>query len=128
MATQIHDSAPESVPRIRQMLEGLHTDNIFENTSVIDALAAFGGLPLQVSTDEALSEMRSLIASTAENDLTIIEIAEEYKVTTTQFLENRAYGCISNIFEDVFQGVYCVALEKTEDCLVGRKKFIMRRT
>jgi hypothetical protein len=115
MATQIHETAPERLPRIRQMLEGFDPDNIFVNSSVIDALAAFGGLPLQVSTDEALSEMRSLIASTADNDPTIIEMADQCKVTTTDFLGDRAYGCISNIFEDVFQGVYYEAYCQLSD-------------
>jgi hypothetical protein len=106
LAFRIHEKAPERVPEVQQMLEGFHSDNIFESSSVMEALAAFGGLELPVSLDQAMAELRSLIGSTAAEDVNVVETAERCGVTPKQVLRERAYGYVGNVFEDIFQGVY----------------------
>jgi hypothetical protein len=106
MCRQIHENAPEELPRVREMLGSFETDDIGVNTALLEALACYGGLDLPVSLETAVSEMKSVITLNATTDPAVIQIAELCEVSPDQYIADQAYSHLSRIFEDVFQGVY----------------------
>src|SRR2546425_6838219 len=106
MSHEVHENAPEELPGIRAMLESFDTNDIMVNTSLVEALAAYDSLEPPVSADAALSEMRAVIDPHTASDPASIEIASMSGISVEQLLSDRAYGLLSNIFEDVFQGAY----------------------
>jgi hypothetical protein len=115
MARYIDEIAPEHLPPIRQMLEAFETDQVFENALRLEALAAFGGLDLPVSLTAALSEMKSLISLGVLENSDFLAEAEAYGLSPQQMLAQKARGCLTNIFEDIFQGVYSEAYSELSD-------------
>jgi hypothetical protein len=107
--------APEYVSVIRQMLEQFETDDIMENTLRLDALTSFGGLEPPVSLNQALLEMRALIAPNAVVNPDLIQLAESFAVSPERMLAQNAQRCLSNIFEEIFQGVYDEAYSELSD-------------
>lgn len=104
-----HDLSEAGVARICELLRGFETDNIFENTVLLETLSRYGALEPPVSAAEALEEMRSTITPNALNDHDVIEAARALDTAPAAFLAARANGCLSRIFEDVFGGAYCEA-------------------
>jgi hypothetical protein len=88
------------------MLEGFDTNNIVENTDKLVTLASYDGLELGVSVEDALSEMRTVIAPSAVDDPGLVGLAALSDVSPTQCLAEQAYNYLGRIFEDIFQGVY----------------------
>lgn len=124
----VHENCPDEIPRIREMINALSRENIVLNTVILETLAFYDGLDLVVSAEEAASEMRALI--TAElDDRELIEIAATCQVSPMEFLAGRAYGSLSRIFEDVFQGAYWAAYSELSEeekgrllCLAGQTR------
>src|SRR6266540_3879823 len=116
MRRPVEEIFPEELAQIREMLESFETDNIVENTVRLETLASYDGLDLVVSADDALSEMKAAITPNAVSDPALIQLAALSDVPPAQFLAEHAYGCLSKIFEDIFQGVYSQAyFELSED-------------
>jgi len=115
MARYVDEIAPQHLTPIRQMLESFETDHIMENTLRLETLASYGGLDLPVYLNDALSEMRSLIAPGAAENPELIRLAESLEVSPAQMLAQNARSCTINIFEDIFQGVYCEAYSELSD-------------
>lgn len=116
-----HDTPRDAVPKVCEMLRGFETNNILENTVLLDTLSAYGGLESPVTAEDALSEMRSTIAPDALTDPAVIEAAQAFGTEPRAFLANRATGCLSRIFEDIFQGAYYGAyfeLSREEKCAI----------
>jgi hypothetical protein len=106
MSHEVHATAPEELPGIRSMLEDFDTNDINLNPAFIEALAAYDFVEPPVSPDAALSNLKAVIASGAPDDPAVVEIASLSDVSAEQFICDRAYGLLTNIFDDVFQGVY----------------------
>ena len=116
-----HDLPDAEIARICEMLSGFETDNIFENTILLETLSAYGGLDAPVSAEDALEEMRSTIEPDALEDPMVVEAAHAFGSEPSAFLASRASGCLSRIFEDIFQGAYCEAyhdLSREEKCAI----------
>ena len=92
------------------MLASFETDNMTVNTLRLETLASYDGLELAVSVEDALSEMRAVIAPNAADDPAVAQLEALSEVSPTQFLAGQAYGYWGRIFEDIFQGVYCGGL------------------
>ena len=103
-------SDPEAL-RIRDLLQTFDTNNIVENTFLHETLTAYGGLEPPVSSADALSDMRATIAPNALSDSTVVEAAHAVGTDAPAFLADRAIGCLSLMFEPVFQGAYYEAYE-----------------
>ncbi len=111
----------EAVSRVCEMLSGLETDNIMENTARLDALSAYGGVEPPVAVEDAFREMRGTIAADALSDPAIMEAARAFGTDPGTLLATRAIGCLNNIFEDIFQGAYSEAyseLSREEKCAI----------
>ena len=100
----IRERHPEKLEPIRELLAQFDTRNLFVSSALVELLAAYGMLEAPVPVDNALQEMRTVIAEghhgSGNGDKA--ELCE------------RAYGLISRIFEDVFQGAFYDAYESLE--------------
>lgn len=104
-----HDFSTDAIARICDVLRGFQTDNIFVNTVLLETLARYGGLEAPVTTENALAEMRATIATDAQDNPELADLARVCRVEPRDVLAGQAYGCLSRIFEDIFQGAYCEA-------------------
>ncbi len=104
-----HDFSTDAIARICNLLRGFQTDNIFVNTALLETLARYGGLEAPVTTESALAEMRATIAPDAWGNPALADLARVCGVEPGEVLAGHAYGCLSRIFEDIFQGAYCEA-------------------
>ena len=114
-------SSDAAIARICDMLHSFETDDLFENTCLLDALTTYGGLEAPVTSESALSEMRTTIAPNALSDSTVVEAAHALGSEPRAFLASRASGCLSSIFENIFQGAYAEAyheLSREEKCAI----------
>ena len=115
------DLSDAATTRIRDTLEELETDNIMENTVLLETLTAYGGLEAPVAPGDALAEMRSMIAANALSNCSLVEVAHALGSEPQRALATRAYGCLASIFEDIFQGAYGEAYEelsRAEKCSI----------
>lgn len=103
---EVHETAPEELPQIRAMLNSFDTNDIMVNTALLEALSAYDCLEPQVCIDSVVSELTSVIDEGAASDPATVELAFLDGISAEQVRANRAYGLLSNIFEDIFQGVY----------------------
>jgi hypothetical protein len=125
---QVEETCPDELPRIREMIERFDPEDmapaatlhsVILNTVRLETLASYGGLELPVSPESALSEMRAIIAPDAVTEDSLIQIAALCEVPPAELLAGQAYGCLSKIFEDIFQGAYYEAysgLSADEKC------------
>ena len=119
MHSTIDEQCREELARVRRMIEAVGRDNLMLNTVIVDTLALYGFLEPVVSAEDALTEVRKLI-SVAIDDPELTELATMLSMSGTEFLASRAYGCLSRIFEDVFQGAYWEAYSQLSDDEKGR--------
>jgi hypothetical protein len=129
MSSVVHRACPERISTIREMLQGFETRNIIVNTTLLETLTSYGGLDLGMTTADAVSEMRSLIAPKASDGPDVAELAAMAGVGVQQLLARRAESCLGKIFEDVFQGIYYDAYFELGDrekcallCLAGESE------
>jgi hypothetical protein len=106
-----HDFSASAMDRICGVLRGFDTKNIFINTTLFETLTRYGGLEPPVTAEAALAEMHSAIAPAALENPALDDVARTLGVEPLQVLAGQAYGCLSRIFEDVFQGAYCEAYD-----------------
>jgi hypothetical protein len=97
----MHELQPAEIQMIRELLAQFETRNLFLNSSLLELQAVYGVLEPPVSVDQAFAEMEAVIA----------EFAPGIKSNVGPELCNRAYGLLSNIFEDIYQGAYNEAYE-----------------
>lgn len=98
--------------------------------SVIEILGIYGGMEPIVSTEQAEHEFRRLVSPNAEFDEEIVtRCALRPEYTREEMLAEYAYSAISNIFEDVYVGVYNEAYESLSPeektkvlCMAGARK------
>jgi hypothetical protein len=112
----------EQIAKIRELLQGFETRDIFINTEILEALAGYGGFEPPVATEDAVKEMRDLIEATdvptAEQD----ECAHLSETTWPQYRRDAAHGALAKIFENIFMGAYWQAYsELSQD---QRKKLL----
>jgi hypothetical protein len=100
----IHERHPEKLEAIRELLAQFDTRNPFLSSFLVELLAAYGMLEAPVTVDKAIQQMRTVIAEGYDG------IGKDDKAE----LCDRAYGQISHIFEDVFQGAFYDAYESLE--------------
>jgi len=112
MRSAVEKAGPAAVTAMRTLLEGFETKNIFLNTTLLEVLAAYGGLNLDMDAGSALSEMRVLIQPGVRDSDDTRRAAELLSVEPVALLASRARSCIDRIFEDVFQGIYWEAYEE----------------
>ncbi len=113
------DLSDAATTRIRDTLDAFETDDLMENTVLLEALAAYGGLEAPITPEDALTEMRSMIKANALSDCTLTELARALGSEPRTVLASRARGCLGRIFEDIFQGAYWEAyqeLARDEKC------------
>lgn len=106
MQQAIQDTCPERVPQIHEMLNSVKGTNFLLNTAVLETLAAYDGIELSITAEDALQEMRSLIAPEAASDPLAIEAARVHGTSPIEVVAGLASSCLGKIFEDVFQGIY----------------------
>lgn len=109
MNRPVWNARPDLAPVIRKMLDDFEPDNIMTNTVRLEALASYDGLELAITAEDAAAEMRRLIQLNAIDDPQLAEVAALSGHTPGEWLAGLAYGCLTKIFEDIFQGVYCEA-------------------
>ena len=112
MRSAVDMAGPAAVTAMRTVLEGFETKNIFLNSTLLEVLAAYGGLELDMDSGSALSEMRVLIQPGVRDSDDTRRAAELLGVEPVALLASRARSCIDRIFEDVFQGIYWEAYEE----------------
>jgi hypothetical protein len=112
MRSAVETAGPAAVTAMRTLLEGFETKNIFLSTTLLEVLAAYGGLSLDIDAGSALSEMRLLLQPGVRDFDDTRRAAELLDVEPDAFLASRARSCIDRIFEDVFQGIYWEAYEE----------------
>jgi hypothetical protein len=112
----------DSVGRIRDLLQGFETTDIFLNTELLETLAAYDGFDRPVSEDDAMSEMHNLIDATDEPNAEQLELADLFETTWPQYRRDQAYGALGKIFEDIFQGAYYEAYQALSE--FKRKKLL----
>ena len=85
--------------KVREEVESfigtLQTSDIFLNTSIVDTLGAFGMLEPPVAADEVARDLAAILGGSEDPDL-----------------QKWAYRTVSNIFEDVYQGVFWDAISE----------------
>jgi hypothetical protein len=69
-------------------------NNILLSTALVDALGAFGMLESPVAAEDAATELATILGGSDEDPA----------------MQKQAYAAVSNIFEDVYQGVYYEAI------------------
>lgn len=106
MHQAVHDSGNEHLTRVRTILDTIGTNDLMVNSAVIECLLAYGQLELAVTPEDALSELKAILAPGAVDDPTLIQVAALSNETPAECLAERAYGALSRIFEEVFQWVY----------------------
>ncbi|MDP1572027.1 MAG: nuclease-related domain-containing protein [Vicinamibacterales bacterium] len=106
-----HEFSASAISRICGVLRGFDTKNILINTVLFETLARYGGLEPPVTAEAALAEMHSAIAPDALDDPALGDVARALGVEPREVLAGHAYGCLSRIFEDIFQGAYCEAYD-----------------
>jgi hypothetical protein len=94
--------------QIRAVLEGFKTNNVFVDGLRMEVLATYEGFDPPVSSEAALDEMMSIIATDQPPSPEDLELLEPQQ-TWEQFQRDRAYGALGKIFEDIFQGSYSEA-------------------
>ena len=106
-----HDLSDPAPPRVLGLLQSFETDDILESTFLLETLTIYGGVEPPLTSEEALAEMRATIALNARSESTVIAAAHASHIDPPALLATRASGCLSRIFEPVFQGVYAEAYE-----------------
>jgi hypothetical protein len=117
----IHVLRDFEIVRVRELLGGFETDNLLESTVLLETLSSYGAVDTPVTFEDALEEMRSTIAPDAHADPKVLEAARIVGCEPGVFLASRAGGCLSRIFEDIFQGAYWEAycgLSREEKCAI----------
>lgn len=114
MNQAIQKTCPEKLLEIREMLQHFDTDDIMVNTIRFETMAAFDALQLEIAPDDALREMRALIAPGAADNPSVIALAAASQVSPAECLSELARGCLGKIFEDIFQGIYLDAYSQLE--------------
>jgi len=109
LSHDVHETAREELSGIRSLLDSFDGNNIMLNTAVVDALTAYDFLEPPVSLEDALAEFQAVIAAKEPFDPALSGLASLSETSPEQFLCERAYGLLGNIFEDVFQNVYFAA-------------------
>jgi hypothetical protein len=84
----------EAREQLMTFLSSLHSNNVFLSSAIVEALCAYDMIPPLVSTDDVARELDEILAS------------QDDAVS-----QRRAYGAVSNIFEDVFQGAFWEVIE-----------------
>ncbi len=105
MRSTLEAQHPEELPHIREMIEAIDRNHIMLNTAIAETLASYDFLAPLVTPEDASSEVRKVI-SVGIDDPELIQLATMFGMSPSDCLASRAYGCISSMFEDVFQGVY----------------------
>ncbi len=109
MHREAEEDGPQRLEQIRAVLEGFETNNMFANRLRMEVLAAYEGFEPPVSSEAALEEMRSIIATDRPLGPEDIELLELQGQSWEQFRKDRAYDALGKIFEDIFQGSYSEA-------------------
>ncbi|AXC15994.1 hypothetical protein ACPOL_6784 (plasmid) [Acidisarcina polymorpha] len=122
---EMKDATEAQMQCARGLLERFVPNDIMLNSLRLEVLASYGGLELIVSVEEAIAEMRALI-SADQPPAQLLEWAQMERADVGQLRREWACGCLSKIFEDVFQGVYWDAYQALNDpdkveilCLAG---------
>jgi hypothetical protein len=95
------DLQPEELEMIQELLAQFETKDLFLNSSLLELLSVYGVMQPPVTVDEAAGEMKTLVA----------EFAPASGPIVTREQCGRAYGLLSNIFEDIYQGAYYEAYQ-----------------
>jgi hypothetical protein len=126
MRREMDDAGEIKMQEVRELLEGFETKDIMMNSLRLEVLASYGGLELLVSPEDALSEMKSLVSTDAKSISDENELAQLAGMSSEQLLREQAYGYLSKMFEDIYQGVYWDAYHELEEeerrkilCLAG---------
>jgi len=115
MSRRVEETCPEKLPQIREMLKSFDSDDVIINSLRWETLALYGGLEPLVSAESALSEMRGIIVSNAITEPSLVHTAAVCDESPAGFLARQAHGCLSRIFEDIFQGAYYEAYSELSD-------------
>jgi hypothetical protein len=106
MHHEAEEDGPHRLDQIRAVLEGFETNNVFVDGLRMEVLATYEGFEPPISSETALDEMRSIIATDRPASPEDLELLELQQQSWEQFQRDRAYGALGKIFEDIFQGSY----------------------
>jgi hypothetical protein len=113
LARHLSEHHPEKVPQVWSEIEScLSERNPVMNTFVLEALAGYDGYERPVEVEQALTEMRRLIAEEpplSEHFMIVEEQRPEHDEHRTRV--DHAYSIVDKMFEDVYQGAYYDAYE-----------------
>ncbi|WP_422303823.1 hypothetical protein [Candidatus Binatus sp.] len=119
----VAEERPEARRRIIEILEGMLESVRVDTIGILEALSGFGAMDPPVPLEGALDEFRRAArGELSEHDLFLISL--EPKQSRDQFLADTAYGLLSRIFEDIFQGVYSEAYDSLDE---GEKVSVLCR-
>jgi len=102
-SSKIIEEYPDRVGEIVQQLGSMLGNDPVTNTSIFEALGDFGALELPVTPETALAGMKE-----------VIQISLLGRDAPDAAINEAAYGVISRIFEDLYQGAYYEAYEGLE--------------
>lgn len=112
MRSAVDKAGPSAATAMRALLEGFETKNIFLSSTLLEVLADYGALELDMDPASVRAEMRVLIQPGARDIDDTRLAAELLGVEPVALRASRARSCIDRIFEGVFQGIYWEAYEE----------------
>ena len=90
------------VQTLEKMLEGVRIDSI----GIMETLSRYEAIDPPVSFEHACEEFRKAArGELSQEELSLLRHLDP-KQSANQFLADRAYGLVGQIFEEIFQGVY----------------------
>lgn len=114
-AAAICKAGPQAEARIVELLDSVDVSkNVMLSTQWLETRAAFTDFDSGITTDDALTEYRKIlaVADSGEDPLWELEREENPAATFHQFLGSFASAALGKIFEDIFQGAYYDAYEQ----------------
>jgi len=95
-ATKLSGGAGGAREEVESFLSALHPSDIFLSTALVETLGAFGMLQPLIAAADAAEDLAAILGGSPEDAA----------------MQERAYSAVSNIFEDVYQGVFWEAISQ----------------
>lgn len=114
--SHVCNNCPEKKAEIVALLESmLPSEGKADVAGVIEALCRYDAIESPVTVEDALDEVRTLLSAENGGLLEQDPLVTELGYSPDQVITEQAYGCLSRIFEEVFQGVYWEAYRSLSD-------------
>jgi Nuclease-related domain len=114
-ASHVMEKQPEARARIVQILEGMLSEVSIDTIGILEALSCYEAIDPPVSFEGACEEFRQAAQGELSQEDSSLLHQLQPKKSADQFLADRAYGLVGQIFEDIFQGAYWQAYNSLDE-------------